>query len=116
LEAAQQDSTRHSEPQRIEDLAIGEAVLNEFLAAEIVVIGVAFYNFSISSQLKSWIDRIAVSGKTFKYTEAGPIGLAGEKRIIMTISRGGFYGPGSPTESMEHAETYLRSVFLFHGN
>ena len=99
-----------------EDLALGEAVMQEFLAADIVVIGVAFYNFSISSQLKAWIDRIAIAGKTFRYTESGQLqGLAGNKRVILTVARGGFYGDGSPAQAMEHAETYLRSAFSFIG-
>lgn len=99
-----------------EDLALGAAVLEEFLAADIVVIGVAFYNFSISSQLKAWVDRIAIAGKTFRYTEAGqPEGLAGDKHVILAIARGGFYGDQSPVRAMEHAETYLRSAFSFIG-
>jgi FMN-dependent NADH-azoreductase len=97
------------------DVAIGAKVLEEFLAADVVVIGVAFYNFTISSQLKAWIDRIAVSGKTFRYTEKGPEGLAGNKRVILAIARGGLYGPGMPSEAFEHAESYLRSVFAFIG-
>lgn len=100
----------------LEDLALGEAVMKEFLAADIVVIGVAFYNFSISTQLKAWIDRIAIAGKTFRYSDSGQLeGLAGNKRVFLTIARGGFYGDGSPTQAMEHAETYLRSAFSFIG-
>lgn len=99
-----------------EDLAIGETVIEEFLSADIVVIGVAFYNFSISSQLKAWVDRIAIAGKTFRYTQAGqPQGLAGNKRVFLAVTRGGFYGEGSPIHAMEHAETYLRSAFAFIG-
>lgn len=93
------------------DLALGEAVLDEFLAADVVVIGVAFYNFTISTQLKAWIDRLAVPGKTFRYTEKGPEGLCGAKRVILAIARGGFYGPNSPAAVCEHAESYLRAVF-----
>jgi FMN-dependent NADH-azoreductase len=99
-----------------EDLALGDAVMQEFLAAEFVVIGVAFYNFSISSQLKAWIDRIAIAGKTFRYTDSGHVkGLAGDKRVILAVARGGFYGDGSPAQAMEHAETYLRGAFSFIG-
>ncbi len=98
-----------------DDLQRGGAALDEFLEADIVVIGVGFYNFSIPSQLKAWVDRIAARGKTFRYTEKGPEGLAGGKRVILTISRGGFYGAGTPIASFEHAETYLRAVFGFLG-
>ena len=97
------------------DVAEGNAALDEFLAADIVVLGVPMYNFSIPSQLKAWIDRIAVPGKTFKYGPEGAEGLAGGKRVIVAISRGAFYGPGTPYAAVEHAETYLRSVFGFIG-
>ncbi|QNN65375.1 FMN-dependent NADH-azoreductase [Sphingomonas rhizophila] len=87
-------------------------VLDEFLAADAVVIGAPMYNFSIPSQLKAWIDRIAVAGKTFRYTDAGPEGLAGGKRVVIAISRGGFY---TPDNAFEHVESYLKSLFNFIG-
>ena len=73
------------------------------------------YNFTIPSQLKAWIDRILVAGKTFKYSEKGVEGLAGNKRVIVAISRGGFYGADTPAAAGEHLETYLRWVFGFIG-
>jgi FMN-dependent NADH-azoreductase len=88
------------------------SVIEEFLAADTVVIGAPMYNFTIPSQLKAWIDRIAVAGETFRYTADGPEGLAGGKRVIVALSRGGFYEDGSP---MEHLETYLRGIFRFIG-
>jgi FMN-dependent NADH-azoreductase len=97
------------------DIALGEAMLDEFLAADIVVIGAPMYNFSVPSQLKAWIDRLAVAGKTFRYTAEGPQGLAGGKKVIVASSRGGFYGPGTPAAVWEHQESYLRAVFGFFG-
>ncbi len=97
------------------DLAASSAALDEFLAADIVVIGAPMYNFTIPSQLKAWIDRILVAGKTFKYSEKGVEGLAAGKRVIVAISRGGFYGADTPTAAGEHLETYLRWVFGFIG-
>jgi FMN-dependent NADH-azoreductase len=98
-----------------QDLAAGQAVMDEFLAADIVVLGAPMYNFTIPSQLKAWIDRIVVAGKTFKYGAQGPEGLAGNKRVIIAVSRGGFYGAGTPMAVGEHLETYLRWVFGFIG-
>jgi FMN-dependent NADH-azoreductase len=98
-----------------QDLAAGQTVLNEFLAADIVVLGAPMYNFTIPSQLKAWIDRILVAGKTFKYGPQGAQGLAGDKRVIVAISRGGFYGADTPAAVGEHLETYLRWVFGFIG-
>jgi FMN-dependent NADH-azoreductase len=98
-----------------QDLAAGRAVLDEFLAADIVVLGAPMYNFTIPSHLKAWIDRILVAGKTFKYDAQGVEGLAGNKRVIVAISRGGFYGAGTPAAAGEFVETYLRWVFGFIG-
>lgn len=97
------------------DLAAGQGALEEFLAADIVVVGAPMYNFTIPSQLKAWIDRLAAPGATFRYTENGPEGLAGHKKLIVASSRGGFYGPGTPAEALDHQETYLRAVFGFFG-
>lgn len=90
-------------------------ILEAFLSADVVVVGAPMYNFNISSQLKAWIDRILVAGKTFKYGEAGPVGLAGDKRVIVAVSRGGFYGPDTGLRAAEHVETYLTTVFGFIG-
>jgi FMN-dependent NADH-azoreductase len=89
--------------------------LQEFLAADTIVIGAPMYNFTLPSQLKAWIDRIVVAGQTFRYTETGPEGLAGGKRVIIALARGGFYHEGAPAAGLEHLETYLRGVFGFIG-
>lgn len=86
--------------------------LDDFLAADVIVIGAPMYNFSIPSQLKAWIDRVVVAGKTFRYTQAGPEGLAKGKRVLVGLARGNVYGPGSPAE---FAESYLKHVFGFIG-
>ena len=103
------------DPSLQQEVATSQAVLAEFLAADIVVLGAPMYNFTIPSQLKAWIDRIAVRGQTFSYGAQGPQGLCGNKRVIVAISRGGFYGAGTPMAALEHLETYLRSVFGFIG-
>ena len=84
----------------------GSDVLDEFLSVDILVIGAPMYNFGIPSQLKAWIDRIAIAGKTFSCTADGPIGLAGGKHVIVASSRGGLYAPGMPFE----ATTSRRSI------
>jgi len=88
------------------------AVLDQFLAADVAVIGAPMYNFTLSTQLKAWIDRILVAGKTFRYSETGPVGLVPDKRIIIAVSRGDRYSEGAPAE---HLETYLRVAFGFIG-
>lgn len=97
------------------ELALTDALVEEFLAADIVVIGAPMYNFSIPTQLKAWIDRIAQAGRTFRYTENGPVGLAGGKRVIIASSRGGMYA-GTPMESLlDHQEAFLRAFLGFVG-
>ncbi len=90
-------------------------VLDEFLAADTTVIGAPMYNFTLPTQLKAWLDRILIAGKTFRYTESGPEGLAKGKRVIVALARGGFYDQGSPASALAHLETYLRGVFNFIG-
>ena len=91
------------------------SVLDEFVAADTVVIGAPMYNFTLPTQLKAWIDRVVIAGKTFRYTAEGPEGLATGKRVIIALARGGFYDQGSPAAALEHLETYLRGVFNFIG-
>lgn len=97
------------------DASASAAVLDEFLGSDIIVIGAPMYNFSIPSQLKAWIDRVMIAGKTFAYTADGPTGLAGGRRVIVAISRGGFYGVDSPAAAMEHTQTFLAGLFGFIG-
>jgi len=94
--------------------ALSNALIEEFLAADVLVIGAPMYNFSIPSQLKSWIDRVAAAGRTFKYTENGPQGLAGGKKVVIVSSRGGVYST-EQGQLMDFQEDYLRTVLGFLG-
>ena len=90
-------------------------MLKEFQEADIVVIGAALYNFTLPSQLKAWIDRILIAGETFRYGEKGPVGLAGDKQVIVGLARGAVYSGDSPFASFEHTETLLRGTLAFIG-
>ena len=92
-----------------------EAFLQQFLAADVIVVGAPMYNFSIPSQLKNWIDCIAQAGRTFKYTETGPVGLAGNKTVIVASTRGGVYSTSEALRALDHQESYLRTVLGFMG-
>ncbi|PWB35075.1 FMN-dependent NADH-azoreductase [Pseudomonas sp. SDI] len=87
---------------------LSSETLQEFLDADAVVIAAPMYNFSIPTQLKAWIDRVAVAGKTFRYSEAGPEGLCGNKKVIVVSTAGGLH-QGQPT-GVGH-EDFLK-VFL----
>jgi FMN-dependent NADH-azoreductase len=97
------------------DLAKGGAYLDELLAADIIVIGAPMYNFSIPSQLKAWIDRVVVAGKTFRYGANGAEGLLQNRKVFIASSRGNIYSPGSPAAALEHHESYLTGVLSFIG-
>ncbi|MEZ5464263.1 MAG: NAD(P)H-dependent oxidoreductase [Lysobacteraceae bacterium] len=90
-------------------VAENAAVLQQFLDADIVVLGVPVYNFTIPTTLKAWMDRVAVAGKTFRYTAEGPEGLAGDKRVLLAVTRGGMRGAD------RFEESYLRFMFNFFG-
>lgn len=103
-----------TEAQRREN-AVSEQLVSQFLASDVIVVGAPLYNFTIPTQLKAWIDRLAQTGRTFKYTDQGPVGLATGKTVIVVSSRGGVYSTSEGGQAMEHQESYLKVVFGFFG-
>ena len=95
-----------------QEAELSAKTLAEFLAADAVVIAAPMYNFTIPTQLKAWIDRIAVAGQTFRYTEAGPEGLCGNKKAIIVSTSGGLHA-GQAT-GVAH-EDYLKVLLGFLG-
>ncbi|HDP89330.1 MAG TPA: FMN-dependent NADH-azoreductase [Thioalkalivibrio sp.] len=92
-------------------VALADALIAEFMAADELVLAVPMYNFGIPSTLKAYLDHVARAGVTFRYTAAGPEGLAGDRRVTLLLTRGGRY-TGSP---LDHQAPYLRTVFNFLG-
>ena len=95
-------------------MTISDALVDELLAADTIVIGTGLINFNIYSSLKTWIDNIARAGRTFKYGENGPVGLATGKKAYIVLASGGVYSQG-PAASLNHAVPYLKSVLGFIG-
>jgi len=95
--------------------ALSERLVSQFLAADVVVVGAPLYNFSIPSQLKAWLDRVAQKGRTFNYGATGPVGLAGGKTVIVVSTRGGMYSTPEGGRAAEHQESYLKVMFGFFG-
>lgn len=95
--------------------AVSERLVSQFLAADVVVVGAPLYNFSIPSQLKAWLDRVAQKGRTFSYGATGPVGLAGDKTVIVVSTRGGMYATTEGGRAAEHQESYLQVMFGFFG-
>ncbi|WP_454849150.1 FMN-dependent NADH-azoreductase [Rhizobium binxianense] len=100
--------------QESEAVKTSDALVNELLAADTIVIGTGLINFSIYSSLKTWIDNVARAGLTFKYTESGPVGLATGKKVYVVLASGGVYSQG-PAAPLNHAVPYLKSVLGFMG-
>jgi len=92
-------------------LAFSDSLVAELRNADILVIGVPVYNFSIPASLKAWIDMIARARETFRYTENGPEGLLEGKKAYLVVATGGV-----PVDSaMDFATPYLRHVLAFIG-
>jgi FMN-dependent NADH-azoreductase len=97
------------------DVALLDRVVAEVLAAQTIVIGAPMYNFGLPSQLKNWLDAVAVAGTTFRYGADGVEGLLGGRRLIVASARGGLYGAGTPQAAFDHQETHLKGFFGFLG-
>jgi FMN-dependent NADH-azoreductase len=95
--------------------AVSERLVSQFLAADVVVVGAPLYNFSVPTQLKAWLDRVAQKGRTFSYGATGPVGLAGDKTVIVVSTRGGMYSTTEGGRAAEHQESYLKVMFGFFG-
>lgn len=109
------DNVEQHTPEQKAELENGKEILEEFLSADIILIGAPMYNLNIPSQLKAWIDLIVVPGVTFKYGAGGAEGQCGGKKVVIISTRGGQYGPGSPFEGYDFQEKYLRTTFGFLG-
>jgi FMN-dependent NADH-azoreductase len=98
-----------------QDLATGGAYIDDLFAADIIVIGTPMYNFTVPTQLKGWIDRVLVAGRTFQYGANGPEGLVKGKKVFIASARGGVYTGDSPAAGLDHQETYMLGVLAFIG-
>jgi FMN-dependent NADH-azoreductase len=92
-------------------VAIDDALIAEVQSADVLVIGAPMYNFGVTVQLKSWLDAIARARVTFRYTESGPEGLLKNKKVIVTLARGGIHKDG-PSDSQV---PFLRTMLAFLG-
>lgn len=98
-------------PEQAARVALDDALIAELQAADVIVFGVPMYNFGVSAQLKNWIDAIARSGVTFRYTDKGPVGLVQGKKVYVALTRGGLYR-NTPADTQV---PYLQNVFAFLG-
>jgi len=98
-------------PAQAERVAVDDATIAQLMAADAVVLGVPLYNLDVPVQLKAWIDAVSRAGVTFRYTEKGPVGLVGNKKVHVALTRGGLYD-GSP---MDTQKPYLRNFLGFLG-
>lgn len=95
-------------------IAIADKYLDQFLAADKVVFGFPLWNLTIPAVLHTYIDYLNRAGKTFKYTPEGPVGLIGNKKIMLLNASGGVYSKG-PGAEMEMAVKYVTNMMNFFG-
>ncbi|MBI3286251.1 MAG: FMN-dependent NADH-azoreductase [Burkholderiales bacterium] len=95
-------------------IALSDQLVDEVLAADVIVIGAPMHNFGVTSSLKAWVDHVARVGRTFKYTELGPVGLVNGKRAVVVIARGGIFSEG-PYQAFDFQTPYIKGVLGFIG-
>jgi FMN-dependent NADH-azoreductase len=94
---------------------LSDGLIDELFAADVVVIGVPMYNFSIPWPMKAWIDHVVRVGKTFTHGSNGHTGLFTGKKIVIITSRAGAYPAGTPRAGADFQEPYLRHILGFIG-
>ena len=100
-------------PENKEAIQHSDEAIKELFAADVIVINTPMWNFSVPSVLKAWIDHIARSGVTFKYSETGPVGLLTGKKVYISLASGGVYS--GDMKALDFVEPYLKSVLGFLG-
>jgi FMN-dependent NADH-azoreductase len=110
----------HSDPATLtaaqkQVLEVSDALVEELVQADTIVIGAPMYNFAIPAPLKAWIDQVVRVGKTVLFSATGPQGILKGKKVYVVTSRGGAFRPGTPTEHFDHQEPYLRHILAFIG-
>ncbi|MDB6020643.1 MAG: azoR, partial [Pedosphaera sp.] len=101
-------------PEQTQSLAVSDVLIDELLAADIIVVAVPMHNFGLPSTLKAWIDHVVRAGRTFSYSQKGPEGLLKGKRVILVLASGGVYSDG-PAKPLDFQEPYLRAILGFIG-
>lgn len=97
-------------------IAVSDALIEEFLAADVVLVSTPMHNLSLPSTLKAYIDHVVRIGKTFKIHANGTYeGLATGKKLIVLTTSGAAYGVGTPFASHNFLDPYLRTIFAFIG-
>jgi len=102
-------------PAQRETLSVSDALVDELLAADTIVMGAPMYNLTVSAPLKAWIDQIVRAGRTVLWGPSGTEGVLKGKKVFVLTSRGGSFRPGTPTAQYDHQEPYLRHILGFIG-
>lgn len=105
-------SDRSDEQAKI--VSTSDALVDELLAADVVIIASAMINFTIPSTLKAWLDHVARAGRTFNYVNGAPVGLVTGKHVVLVEAKGGIYSAG-PMLPHDHQQPYLLFMLGFLG-
>jgi FMN-dependent NADH-azoreductase len=97
-----------------EALRVSEQLIDELLAADLIVLGAPMHNFSITATLKVYLDQVIRVGRTFAYPSYEGL-VKGKKLVVLTARGGGGYGPGEPMHAMNLQEPQIRTLFGFIG-
>ena len=101
-------------PEQAAALALSDVLIDELLAADVIVFAVPMHNFGPPSTLKAWIDHVVRVGRTVSYSQKGPEGMLKGRRAILVLARGGVYSDG-PARPFDFQEPYLRAILGFIG-
>jgi len=114
--AAAYTPPEHRSPELWNAIRVSDQLVDELLTADVYVIGVPMYNYSIPSMLKAYIDQIVRIGRTFEFAPENPENpykplVLGKKMFVITARGSSGYGTGEPYEMLNYQDPYLRAIF-----
>lgn len=105
-----------------ETLAESDSLIDELIAADVLVLGIPLYNFNVPAAFKAWIDQIVRINKTVAFNPDDHLNpfvplLADRPRHAVVLSSRGSHGfdPGGEFAHMNHLEPSVRTALGFIG-
>ncbi|WJG24056.1 FMN-dependent NADH-azoreductase [Vibrio furnissii] len=102
-------SIEHQYDESTGSLAVSNRLIDDLIAADLVIVASPMHNFSLPAGLKSWVDHVVRAQKTFAITPTGKLGLLDDKPVYVLISSGGTFS-GNNAYQPDFFTPYMKEI------